>query len=203
MTSSPDTRASLIVRLRCSEDVDAWGEFVDIYQPLIFRVAKKHGLQDADASEVAQEVLTRVAKAIDRWNPDPERGTFRGWLYRITRNLTVEFLRTDKRRPLTQDNSAVDRAIGNVVADSNGASREFQIEYERQMFAWAAEQIETTFQSNTWQAFWLTAVKQQSVESVAKKLSMTKGAVYIARSRVMAKLKEQIQLRMNETNENI
>lgn len=203
MTSSPDTRASLIVRLRCSEDVDAWGEFVDIYQPLIFRVAKKHGLQDADASEVAQEVLTRVAKAIDRWNPDPERGTFRGWLYRITRNLTVEFLRTDKRRPLTQDNSAVDRAIGNVVAASNGASHEFQIEYERQMFAWAAEQIETTFQSNTWQAFWLTAVKQQSVESVAKKLSMTKGAVYIARSRVMAKLKEQIQLRMNETNENI
>ena len=203
MTGSPDTRASLIVRLRRSEDVDAWGEFVDIYQPLIFRVAKKHGLQDADASEVAQEVLTRVARAIDRWDPDPNRGTFRGWLYRITRNLTIEFLRGDKRRPLTQDNSAVERAIENHAADSNGESREFQMEYERQMFAWAAEQIETQFQSNTWQAFWLTAVKHQPVESVAKQLGMTRGAVYIARSRVMAKLKEQIQLRMNETNENL
>ena len=202
MTGSPDTRASLIVRLRRTEDVDAWGEFVDIYQPLIIRVAKKHSLQDADAAEVAQEVLTRVAKAIDRWDPDPKRGTFRGWLYRITRNLTIEFLRGDKRRPLTQDNSAVDWAIENHAVESNGASREFQIEYERQMFAWAAEQIETQFQSNTWQAFWLTAVKHESVDSVAKKLSMTRGAVYIARSRVMAKLKEQIQLRMNETNEN-
>ena len=71
MSQPPTTRASLILRLRHPDDAAAWEEFVAIYQPLIFRLAKSRGLQDADAFDVAQEVLARVAGAINRWDPDP------------------------------------------------------------------------------------------------------------------------------------
>lgn len=93
MSQPPTTRASLILRLRHPDDAAAWEEFVAIYQPLIFRLAKSRGLQDADAFDVAQEVLARVAGAINRWDPDPDRGSFRGWIGRITRNLAIDFLK--------------------------------------------------------------------------------------------------------------
>ena len=93
MNNSPDTRFSLIGRLADADNADAWNEFAQIYQPLIFRIARQRGLQHADASEVTQDVLTRVAKAVDGWDPDRSKGTFRGWLYRITRNVSVDYLR--------------------------------------------------------------------------------------------------------------
>ncbi|MFN9753593.1 MAG: RNA polymerase sigma factor, partial [Planctomycetota bacterium] len=101
MRNAPDTRASLLLRLQQPDDERAWQEFVEIYQPLIERLVTRYGLQPADAQDISQEVLTRVAKAIPEWEHDPARGTFRGWLTRVTRNLTIEQLRTRARRPLT------------------------------------------------------------------------------------------------------
>ena len=192
MSNPPKTRVSLILRLQQQEDVEAWEEFVEIYQPLVYRLAIRKGLQPADALDTTQEVLTRVAKAINRWNPDPEKGTFRGWLSTITRNLVVEFLRVKNRRPLTSDNSAIDEFIRSAP-DKSQESLAFELEEKRQIFAWAAEKIRGEFKPGTWQAFWKTAVENVPVAAVAAKLEMTKGAVYIARSRVMAKLKSQIQ----------
>ena len=84
MDDSPATRRSLIVKLRDPADSAAWGEFVAIYEPLIYRLARRKGLQDADARDVCQEVFQAVARAIDRWEPD--RGSFRGWLSRIAQS---------------------------------------------------------------------------------------------------------------------
>ena len=97
MSENPTTRASLIVRLRTTDDAVAWQEFVDIYQPLVFRLARAKGLQTADALDTTQEVLARVAHVINGWDPNPELGTFRGWISRITRNLVVDFLRSQNR----------------------------------------------------------------------------------------------------------
>ncbi|MFN9247752.1 MAG: RNA polymerase sigma factor, partial [Planctomycetota bacterium] len=132
MRNAPDTRASLLLRLQQPDDERAWQEFVEIYQPLIERLVTRYGLQPADAQDISQEVLTRVAKAIPEWEHDPARGTFRGWLTRVTRNLTIEQLRTRARRPLTNPES------GQLEQFQRNADSIFQLEQQRELFGWAA-----------------------------------------------------------------
>ena len=187
MRDAPDTRASLLLRLQQPEDELAWQDFVEIYQPLLERLATRYGLQAADAQDVAQDVLTKVAKAVPEWEHDPARGTFRGWLTRVTRNLTIEQFRARSRRPRTNPES------GQLEQFDRDADSIFQLEEQRELFGWAARKARDQFAPATWQAFWLTAVEQQLPAAVAEQLGLSAGAVYIARSRVMARMRELIE----------
>ena len=191
MSDSPKTRASLILRLRSNEDAEAWEEFAEIYQPLVFRIARSKGLQQADAFDVSQEVLVRVAKSIGQWETNEDRGTFRGWISRIARNLVIDFLRQQNRLPKSGNNTEVQKFSEGIAEDE--ASRCFDAEYERQIFAWAADKVRPMFETKTWQAFWLTTVENKSINEVGNQLEMSRGAIYIARSRVMAKLKATVE----------
>ena len=196
--NTPETRFSLIGRLGDTANVDAWNEFVQLYQPLIFRIARRRGLQYADAAEVTQEVLARVSRAIDSWDPDRGKGTFRGWLYQITRNLTIDYLRKSGRQPLNLDSRSGPPLL-EIAGPSHEQSSEFQLEYERQLFLWAARRVQAEFQPRTWQAFWKTAVEDMPVAQVAKELQMTTGAIYVSRSRVMRRLGEEVKKRNDQS----
>src|SRR5690242_21948103 len=99
MAEIPPTRASLLVRLRDPNDRAAWKEFVDLYLPVIYGYARKQGLQDADAVDLAQDVLTAVAGAIGRLEYDPNRGTFRRWLFTVVRRKLSYWRRAQRHRP--------------------------------------------------------------------------------------------------------
>jgi len=93
MTTSPHTRPSLLVRIRDAADREAWRQFVELYAPLVYRFARRRGLQDADAADLTQDVLQAVARSSGRLEYDPRRGTFRGWLFTVDRNKLHTFLR--------------------------------------------------------------------------------------------------------------
>jgi len=197
MNKSPDTRASLLIRLRRHDDVESWNEFVEIYQPLIFRMAQCCGLQDADAHEVVQEVLARVARAVSTWKPSGNQGSFRNWLKCVTKNLVIQFFRDRRRWPQTSDQSSVRRLVEGQPNPPND-DQWFDLELQRQYFAWAARRFKDRFEPTTWAAFWRTSVENEPIEQVANDLGISRGAVYIARSRVMSKLRGAIEKKLQQ-----
>src|SRR5207244_4921080 len=98
MTDTPTTQASLLVRLGDATDAPAWGQFVDLYAPPVYACARRHGLQDADAADVTQEVLRAVHGAFRRGDYDLGRGPFRAWLFTVVRNKLRDFVTARSRR---------------------------------------------------------------------------------------------------------
>lgn len=196
MDDSPATRRSLIVKLRDPADSAAWGEFVALYEPLVYRLARRKGLQDADARDLCQEVFRAVAGSVDRW--EPGRGSFRGWLSRIARNLLINFLTRGRSQPRGTGDTSMQELLEAHPAADPAATALFEAEYERRVFQWAAGEIQSEFTASTWQAFWQTAVLGGAPAAVAAELGLSIGAVYVARSRVLARLKRRIEQSGNE-----
>ena len=192
MNEPPATRRSLIVKLRDPADAEAWREFVTLYEPLIYELARRKGLQDADARDLCQEVFRTVAQAIDRWDPDPARGSFRGWLSRIARNLLVNFLTRRPYRLRGSGSTSIQELLEAQPVEDPSATALFESEYRRRLFRWAAGEVRGEFATTTWMAFWKTAVEARAPAEVAAELGLSVGAVYIARSRVLARLRHRI-----------
>jgi RNA polymerase sigma-70 factor (ECF subfamily) len=193
MHESPTTRPSLLLRLRDPGDDRAWAEFVDLYAPLIRRVARRGGLQDADAADLEQEVFRAVSGAIGRYDPDPARGSFRGWLLRIARNLLLNLLAARRRHPPGGGGTDMVALLEALPDPAGEDSAVFEAEYRRRTFEWAAAQVRDEFRPATWQAFWRTAVDNQGAAAVAADLRLSVGAVYVARSRVLARIRAKVE----------
>ena len=189
----PDTRNSLILRLPDKRDVEAWDQFVAIYEPLVYRLARAKGFQDADAREIVQEVLVAVSRAVERWEPDPARGRFRDWLFRIARNLIIKYLTRRRYRPIGSGDSAIAELLEKQVDPACDESAMFDLEYRREVFRWAAGQVCEQVKESTWRAFWMTSVEGHGISEVATELELSVGAVHIARSRVRGRLREAVQ----------
>lgn len=195
MAEPPPTRVSLLARIRDGQDADAWHEFVQIYGPVVYRFARNRGLQDADAADLMQDVLRSVARHAPRLEYDPRRGTFRGWLYTVTRNKLYNFLSGQKARPRASGDEETQERLDTAPAPepTDGPDAEWEREYRRRLSARAMERVKDEFQPSTWQAFWLTAVEGKPAAEVGAALNTTPGAVYVAKSRVLARLRDEVK----------
>ncbi|HEY7423473.1 MAG TPA: sigma-70 family RNA polymerase sigma factor [Gemmataceae bacterium] len=193
MPDAPDTRPSLLLRLRDWQDQEAWARFVEVYAPLIYGYLRKRGLQDADAADLTQTCLRQVAAHVGSLEYDPRRDSFRGWLFTIVRNKLRDFHDRPHRLYQGSGDSQVQRLLENTRAPEADEVGEWEREYQGSLFAWAAEQVRPSVQETTWQAFWQTAVEGKSGKEVARSLGLTTAAVYLAKSRVMARLRTLVR----------
>ena len=193
----PETRPSLMLRLRDPLDQQAWVQFVSIYEPLILRLMRQRGLQDADARDVTQQVILAVNQAVEGWQPDGREASFRRWLFSIARNLALRFIQRSVvvRGAGRRGAGGTDMLdlLNNLPAPDQRTATEFDDEYRTEIFHWAAERVRSEFRESTWEAFWRTCVLNEPIAAVADSLGMTAGNVYVARTRVIARLRQKVE----------
>ena len=186
MVHFPDTRDSLIQRVGDHADAEAWEDFVRIYRPAIYRIGRSRGLSEADAQDMAQQVLLSVATNVGKW--EKRSGIrFRNWLSRITRNATLKFL---TRAP--KDRAAGGTSVLNQLNAEPAATDEdlVDLEFRRQVFLEAAEMVKGKVHPESWTVFELSVLQEVPIDEVAERLGRTQGSIYAIRSRVMRRLAE-------------
>lgn len=197
---APTTQVSMILRLQNPRDAEAWDEFVLIYQPAVLKIASRLGLSDADANDACQEVMLRLSQVVNKWSPHAHDSSFRGWLYRVARNTMLQFLRNKKLPmvPLASESAGGSREeLVAPLVEENGSP--FDVEFLRQVLRYVAEKIEGEFDPVNWSAFWLTYAKRQEISHVAERLEISVSRVYVARSRILKRLKREVE-RMTESD---
>ncbi len=195
MVEFPATRLSLLIRLRERAEPEAWDDFVRIYAPVVYGFARRKGLQDSDAADVTQEVLRSVVAAIDKFTSSrPER--FRSWLFTLAHCRLYDFgVRRRREMPGTGDTAMLMHLQEQPAPDESDI---WERDWQLRTFALAADKVRAQVAESTWLAFWWTAVDGLSGKEVADKLQMSVAAVFVAKSRVMLKLKEQISATTDE-----
>ncbi|MDY3557714.1 sigma-70 family RNA polymerase sigma factor [Gemmata sp. JC673] len=195
MSAGPPTRPSLVGRLRDRNDRATWTEFVGLYAPVVFGFARKAGLQDADAADLTQEVLRSVVGAITRFDYTPARGGFRAWLFQITRNHVHSFRRGTARaaRLTARAPGAPTVPLEEVPAHEEALEAAWEQEWRRELFARACGHVRPLVEPATWEAFHQTAVLGRAGQQVAAELGLSVAAVYLAKSRVLARLRQFVQ----------
>ncbi len=190
MHEFPDTSHSLIFRVKNPADGAAWTEFLGIYQPVVFGMARRRGLQDADAQDVMQQVFLSISKSIEGWIPGDLQPPFRAWLTTIARNAITKALTRRPRDAATGSTSMVE--LLDAQPDPQATTTEILAEARKELIRWATEQIRSEFSEATWSVFWRTAIEGVPIAEVAKSTGRSAGAVYVARYRVIARLREKV-----------
>jgi RNA polymerase sigma factor (sigma-70 family) len=201
MTNNGDellpTRWSLLSRLRSWDDQASWQEFFDTYWKLIYGVAIKAGLTDAEAQDVVQETVITVAKNLDQFKMDPAHGSFKGWLMHTTRWRIADQFR--KRTPGLGDGAAAHNGertdTVERVPDPSGVSLEavWNDEWEKNLLAVATENVKNQVSPEEYQMFDLCSLRQCPVKEVAAKLGVKVWKVYFAQKQIAGLLKKEVK----------
>ncbi len=183
------TPASLLDRVRANEEA-AWRRFVQLYSPLVYSWAKRCGLKNQDAADVLQEVFHAVARNVGQFRPDPAAGSFRGWLWVITRNKVRDHFRAAGAEPVGGTDmqnrlQEIPESEPESWSESGDCSR-------ASLVSRATQLIRDDFEPHTWQAFWRLAVENHTARDIAADLGMTVDAVYQAKARVLRRLREEL-----------
>lgn len=186
-----DTRQTLLIKIRDHDDQRAWEEFVDLYTPLVVRYSASRGVPDPDRADVVQEIFRAIARAMERFEYDRDRAKFRTWLFTVCRSKIYNFYRSRQRHPQTATGED-DQTKWIEEHPDPREEKDWEADYRQHMFQWAVEKVKPEFSPNQWAAFWETAVNERKAEELTGELGMSKGAIYVAKSRVIARLRERV-----------
>lgn len=188
------TRVSLLLRIR-EDDADsrseAWVEFVERYGRLIYDWCLNRRLQPADAEDVTQDVLVRMARTLKTFEYNPKL-TFRGWLRRVTENALADFFRDRERRAMMKLSGSILETLKDVTARDDLVKRLGQ-SFDLELFERAAAMVQKRVEARRWQAWHLTAVKKIAAEDVSQQLDMKIPTVYSSRYQVQKMISEELQ----------
>jgi RNA polymerase sigma factor (sigma-70 family) len=187
------TSVQLIAKLTSPvTDQQSWERFVCTYGPQIVAWCLDHGLQEADAHDVCQEVVLRIARQISRMEYDPNR-SFRGWLFVVVRGAWADWVET---RSLEFAAIDVTGALRRLADDGAGRDLQRRVDdcYQQELLERAAQRVRRRVAATTWQAFELQALQGLSPDEVCQRLSLNRGAVLAARCRVQKLLREEVEL---------
>jgi RNA polymerase sigma-70 factor (ECF subfamily) len=189
--SSVHTSPTLLGRLQQHpSDQKAWGEFVERYGPSIYSWARRGGLQDADAEDVTQMVLVKLAERMRSFNYDPSR-TFRGWLRRLTQHAWSDFVSARERGGRASGDSTTAECLTQVPARDELVAR-LEEQFDQEVLEEARARVQLRVEADSWQAFHLTAVEGLSGAEAARRLNKEVAAVYKAKNRVQKLLRAEI-----------
>lgn len=197
------TRASLLERLKDPDDQQSHQEFYDLYRNLIYGVAMKYGLSDADAQDIIQETMRSVTQKLKEFKYDPKIGSFKAWLLQNTRWRIVELLRTQKnhfKRPSTTGDESRRTATMERVPDPSGNDLDdiWEGEWQRTLLERAMSKVRQEVRPLQFQIFDCYVIKQWPVEKVSKALGVSATQAYLAKLRVGKKLKDEIKRLENQ-----
>ena len=194
------TRQSLLSRLKNSEDQASWQDFFDTYWRLIYGVAIKSGLTEAEAQDAVQETVIAVARNIKEFRYDPKKCSFKSWLMMITRQRIIWQLRKRQALPApngpraarddTTRTATIDRIPDPASLDLNAVWDE---EWEKNLMAAALEQVKRQVKARQFQMFDLYVLQNWPVQDVARTLRVSAAQVYLAKHRIAALLKREVK----------
>jgi len=182
------TRLSFLGRLRDRTTNLGWAEFDARYRELLTRYARRRGASPSEAEDIVQDVEMYVFKAAERFQYDPSKGRFRGYLkVAVIHAMARRSSKRAKLEPVLHPDQ-----LASLAASDPGADAEWEHEWQLHRLSWALRSITPEFEPNTVEAFRLHVLCAWPVDSVAEQLGMSRGSVYQAKSRVLKRLKERI-----------
>ena len=185
----PPTSISLLDLLKQGEDVDAWQRMLEVYQPLIAKWLARFGAPNGELNDLSQSVLAVIVKKLPAFEHNGREGSFRSWVRSITRNCLLEFWRAKKIQPVATGNSSFQESLNQLSVEESELSQKWNREYDEQVLATLLKQIQGEFQASTWEAFRLVAIDGVKASEVASQLNVSVNSVFIAKSRVMSRLR--------------
>jgi RNA polymerase sigma-70 factor (ECF subfamily) len=182
------TRSSLLRRLRNPADIEGWREFVALYQPLLLAYVRRQGWSGPDADDVVQDVLARLVHALPEFELKRQRGRFRTWLWRLTRNLLIDRARREHHRVLAERATAEPQAM--EPAEREEPDADWQALHRRRVLEFAKAQVRARCRHQTWACFEGYVLRGQPCADVAAELGVTPNVVAVNSSRVLARLRD-------------
>jgi len=186
-----ETSASLLDQLRQQPDQAAWRRLVELYTPLIRGWLRRHADLRQEADDVVQEVLAVVVRKLPQFNHQGRPGSFRRWLRSITVNCLRDYCKSRRGRPLATGDSRIGLMLTQLEDPESNLSREWDRDHDRHVTQQLLELIRPRFEPATWEAFRRVALDGASPDAVAAELGLTVNAVFIAKSRVLSRLRQE------------